>query len=301
MVRRMLLVCGLVLVTVLSTARADAAETGHYVNGVEGVKAGTVPPPGWYSRNYFVYYHADDWMDKDGDDANLDLDLEVNAWVTRLIWITPKKFLGADYGMQLVGVLQRTDLKNRTANVEDEDVGLGDATFAPVILSWHKPKFDLAVGYELFMPTGEYDQDEPASPGKDMWTHMFDFGGTYYFDKAKTWHASVLGRYEIHSEKDEREVRPGDDLHFEWGIGKTFMKTLDVGVSGYCQWQVTDDKGSDVNWDKDVHDRVFAIGGEISYFHPPTKIQVGLRHVWEFGARDRTEGHVTCLTLMKVF
>ena len=33
-----------------------------------------------------------------------------------------------------------------------------------------------------------------------------------------------------------------------------------VGSVGYAQWQVADDRGDDVTWDKDEHDLVFAVG-----------------------------------------
>ena len=278
-----------------------AAETGHYVNGVEGLKCGTLPGPGWYSRNYFAYYSADTYRDKDGDDAKLKFDLEVAAAVSRLIWITPKKILGADYGIQIVAALQKNDIKIKVADINDEDASIADVTLTPLILGWHKPKFDVTFAYELFVPAGEYDRTKAGSVGKDMYTHMFDLGGTYFFDTEKSWHASALARYEAHSEKDEVDVDPGDEFHFEWGIGKTLHKTLDLGITGYCQWQVTDDEGADVTWNPNVHDQVFAVGPEISYFHMPTKIQISLRQEWEFGAKDRPEGSMTVLTFMKVF
>jgi len=95
-------------------------------------------------------------------------------------------------------------------------------------------------------------------------------------------------------------VRPGNDLHFEWGIGKALGKIWDVGLAGYCQWQLTDDSGLDAR-DKSVHDRVLAVGPEVSVFIPPAKSFLSLRSLWEFGAIDRTEGHVTALTLTRAF
>jgi hypothetical protein len=54
-------------------------------------------------------------------------------------------------------------------------------------------------------------------------------------------------------------------------------------------------------WDKGVHDRVFAVGPEVSVFIPPAKSFLSLRSLWEFEAKDRTEGQVTALTLTKAF
>lgn len=130
---------------------------------------------------------------------------------------------------------------------------------------------------------------------------MFTLGGTYYLDAEKTWSASILARYETHSEKGDLDVQPGDDFHFEWGIGKTFAKIWDVGLAGYCHWQVTDDSGSDVSWDKGDHDRVYAIGPEVSVFIPSITSFLSLRTLWEFDAKDRPEGHCTSLTFTKRF
>jgi hypothetical protein len=278
---------------------ALAGETGHYVNGVEGIKASTLPPPGFYYRMYNVYYDADDITDKDGDELDVGFDIHVYALVNRFIWISDIKMLGGDFGADVIIPLVYTDLEITALGVDDDEFWLGDIAIEPFVLSWHGARYDASSGLAVYVPTGE--TDEPASPGKDFWTALITLGGTYYFDVEKTWSASILARYEIHSEKDDTDVRPGNDFHFEWGIGKTLAKIWDVGLAGYCQWQVTDDSGSDVQGDKGVHDRVFAVGPEVSVFIPSAKSFLSLRSLWEFEAKDRTEGHVTALTLTKAF
>jgi hypothetical protein len=295
-----LMFCGLGLAgTLFGTAFAQT--TGHYVNGVEGIKAATLPPPGFYYRLYNVFYNADELKDPDGDELDVGFDVSVYAMVNRFIWITNKKILGADFGADIIIPLVYTDIEIKAWGVEDNEFGLGDIFIEPFVLSWHGPRYDASFGLGAYVPTGEYDKDEPASPGRDMWTGMITLGGTYYFDAQKTWSASILSRYEIHSEKDETDVTLGDDFHFEWGIGKTLAKIWDVGLTGYCHWQVTDDSGSDVSWDKSDHDKVYAIGPEVSVIIPPAKLFVSLRSQWEFDAEDRSEGNVTTLTLTKVF
>jgi len=149
------------------------------------------------------------------------------------------------------------------------------------------------------MPTG--DSDAPASPGKDYWTGMLTLGGTYYLDSGKTWSVAILARYEKHTERDDGDVTLGDDFHFEWGVGKIVRKGLEIGMAGYCQWQVTDDSGKDVTWDKDAHDQVFAAGPEVAYLWKEVGAHVALRGLQEFEAKDRPEGQVVTLTLTKVF
>ncbi len=58
---------------------------------------------------------------------------------------------------------------------------------------------------------------------------MFTLGATYYLDCEKTWSASALARYETNSERSKIAIRPGDDFHIEWGLGKNINKVWDVG------------------------------------------------------------------------
>jgi hypothetical protein len=275
-----------------------AGETGHYVNGVEGIKCGSVPPPGLYYRMYNVFYNADTLTDNDGNELQVNFDVSIYAMVNRLIWVTEKKFLGADFFMDIVIPLIYTDIEIGALGVADDEFGLGDINIEPFGLSWHAPRYDAAFGLSFYLPTGDYNQTKPASPGKDMWTGMLTLGGTYYLDNEKTWSASILGRYEIHSEKSDTNITPGNDFHFEWGIGKTLAKVWDVGLTGYCQWQVTDDSGSGSSSDKD---RVYAVGPEVSLFYPLAKLFISLRSQWEFEAKDRSEGNCTTLTFTKIF
>lgn len=278
--------------TLFSTA--FAGETGHYVSGSEGIRAATLPPPGIYYRMYNVFYSAD----KNGDG----FDVNVYAIANRIVWISDIKILGADYGVDMTIPLIYTDIEIEENGVDDDQFGLGDIWIEPLLLSWHGPSYAISFGLGAYVPTGEYDKSRPASPGKDFWTGMLTLGGTYYLDAEKTWSVSILNRYEVHSEKDETDVKPGNDFHFEWGIGKTLAKVWDVGLVGYCHWQVTDDSGSDVpDEEKSVHDRVFAIGPEVSTFINCARLFISFRSEWEFDAKDRPEGTVMTLTLTKIF
>ena len=69
---------------------AFAGEAGnHYVNGVEGLKAASLPPPGFYYRMYNVLYTADALTDDNGDEIDaVNFDVSVFANVHRLIWMS---------------------------------------------------------------------------------------------------------------------------------------------------------------------------------------------------------------------
>ncbi|MEO5347494.1 MAG: transporter [Magnetococcus sp. YQC-9] len=278
-----------------------AGEAGHYVHGVEGIKAASLPPPGVYWRWYNVYYGASKLKDQGGNNQPVGLDLDVFATVNRLIWITNHKLLGADYGLDVIVPLVNTDLdmKNVGGGLDFDKFGVGDITIEPLLLSWHGGQWDAAAAVGGYLPTGRYDKLNPASPGKDFYTLMFTLGGTWYPDAEKLWSMSLLSRYEIHSKKDQTDLRLGDDFHFEWGIGRKVHDLVELGVAGYAQWQVSDDKGSAAVGNPAVHDRVFGIGPEVSVTVPFLKGVLSLRGVKEFDAVDRPQGSVVTLTLTK--
>ena len=281
-------------------ALALAGGNTHYTNGVEGIRAATLPGPGVYYRQYNVLYSADTQADGEGKDAPLDLDLTVYANVHRFLWVTENQLLGGNIFMSATLPLLNTDISIGAAGVDDDRFGLGDINLEPFGLAWHGPRHDLAMGLSVFLPTGQYGKDRAASPGKGFWTGMLTLGGTLYLDPERTWSASVLSRYEVHSNRDGDDFRPGDDFHLEWGIGKVLSDTWEVGLAGYAQWQLTDDREKDaVN--PGLHDRGFGIGPEVNINVPLLKGIITLRTVKEFGAVDRSEGVISSIVFTTAF
>ncbi|MBN1437701.1 MAG: transporter [Sedimentisphaerales bacterium] len=294
----MTIVVLLLSVGLLGTASAQL--TGHYPLGAEGIRAASVPPPGLYLKNYFFYYESDVYRDGQGGNNGMGLDLDAFVFCPRLIWMTGDTVLGADFGMDVLLPLNYTDLEMDTVNFRTHDLSIGDMCIEPILLGWHCDNYDIGAGLAFWIPTGDREADNPATPGKDFYTTMFTLGGTYYFDAERTLSASILGRYELHGDMRHDDIRPGDNLLFEWGVAKTIMPCVDLGVVGYNQWQLTDDTGDDVTWN-DVHDRVGAIGPEVQVFFPEYTTFVSFRWEWEYSAVDRPEGSTAVLTITKIF
>lgn len=277
-----------------------AQETGHYPAGVEGIKAASIPGPGQYLKWYNIYYEADAFNDRNGKNIPGGFDAEVLATAPRLIWITEEKAFGADYGFDLLIPVLYTDLAIPGAGITDSMGGVGDLYVEPLMLGWHGDRYDIGAAAGFWAPTGNYNLGRPASPGKDYWTGMFTLGSTLYLDEEKTWSAAVLGRYETNSVKNHIDIRPGDNFHIEWGVAKNFEGKWDVGVSGYCYWQVTDDGGTAVTYDRSVHDRFFSIGPEVNYFDADKGLGWQLRYQFDFGAIDHPQGRNLVLNVVKV-
>lgn len=276
-------------------------ETGHYVPGITGIKGATLPPPGFYYIMHNVYYSANSFYDGNGNNANIDFDLNVFVNAHRFVYVWEDVFLGANYAVNMIVPLTNTNISIGAFGLSDKMFGVGDVIIDPMVLSWNKDKYDLAFGLGAVVPLGSYDIMEAASPGKSFWTGMLTLGGTYYFDTHKSWHASILSRYEIHSKKKDFDITAGNDFTFEWGVGKTIPKKQiwSLGVSGYAHWQLTEDKGAAVLYDSSVKDKIFAVGPEVTCYIPTLKMNVELRGQFEFGAIDRPQGTKMCLSIFK--
>lgn len=267
----------------------------HYAVGAEGINGGSLPPTGVYLRDYNFFYTSDSV-------ANSPMNVNIFAYVQapRLIWMTPATILGATYGMDIIVPFAYKDVS--LPGMSDYQIGLADIQIEPLLLSWHTKQFDVAAGYAIWAPTGDFDASTPVkfltSPGNGYWSHMLTLGGVWHPDKEKTWSLSLLGRYEICYEQDHTHITPGNMATLEWGFSKAVMQGIDFGVSGYYQQQVTSDDGRGAS---SYHSHVVGIGPEANVFWKDIGLFSSLRYVYEADARYRPQGHTVVLTLTKPF
>jgi len=288
------------LLCVVAASAGDLGQTGNvYPLGAEGIDAASIPPPGLYLRWYTFEIHATTLRDSTGNTVPVGFNVNVLATAPRLIWITKKKFLGADVGMDLLVPIEDINLKIAAESFKQNSVSIGDLYIDPVLLSWHGKHYDAAVAPSFFAPTGTWDPQSATKAGSDEWTIMPTFGATWYPDAKKKWSASALGRYEFHATKEDVAVKMGDDFHVEYGLANAVRPTLKIGAVGYTQWKVTEDSGKDVTWDASVKDRVFASGVEVMKVFPKQMFFVQLRGLLEYGARGRSQGQAVILVLTK--
>jgi hypothetical protein len=292
-IHAVLIGAALLTVPLLTTAQP----TAHYVPGVEGIKGASLPPPGVYLRDYNVLYFADRLNDANGDEIGvLDPEAFIYANVPRLIWITKAQVLGGFIGVDALLPLQYTDLSIGPPGerYSDSQFGIGDL-FAEVTWSRHDKQWDFSLGAGLWAPTGE-GAPPPVRPGAGFWTGMFTAGATWYPDEAKQWAISALNRYEINSEHRDIDVTPGHAYTLEWGVSRSLSKTVELGLVGYYQQQVTTDDGPDNH-----RDRVAAVGPEITAFCTRLGVNTSLRYLYEFMSESRLQGHTIAITFTKPF
>jgi hypothetical protein len=282
----------------------QAQPTAHYAPGTEGLKAASLPPPGIYLRDYNAFYYAETLNDSHGNSIpGADPRALVYANVPRLLWITDMSLLGGSIGFDALLPLQYTDLSVNTpgGHYSDSTFGIGDV-FAEVTWSAHSAHWDFALGYGFWAPTGDSSSKEPSTDaGLGYWGQMITAGATFYPDKEKKWAISALNRYEINMVKDGTDFSPGDAWTIEGGISRALSQTVDLGVVGYYQMQMTKSSGDTSGYPSASRDKVAGIGPEISVFYPRETLGWSLRYLYEFMSENRLQGHTVMLTITKRF
>lgn len=277
-------------------AQAQALPVGsHYPIGSEGLKGADLPPPGWYVRDYNYFYTAGR---VDGLPVNLNLNVYCQA--PRVVWMTPWTILGVNYGCDVIVPFVYKNITGQLGTAGQ--FNLGDIYACPLLLSKHLQQFDLSFAYGVWAPSGNFDASTPLraldSPGSGYWSHMLTLGAVWYPDAQKLWALSLLNRYEISTEQDHTQLTPGNMLSMEWGISRSVIKGVDLGLIGYYQQETTEDSGPGA---AQALSHVVGVGPEVSVFWEKIGLISSLRYVYEADAKDRPQGHTVTLTLTKRF
>jgi len=297
------------VVLALGLNPAHAQVNGHNTKGDFGLMSGSQAPPGFYLAPIYVRYDADTLRNSEGDQVSLDPDrrgsLAVNAYVVGLIWVSEYKIFGANYSIQAFPAFTDNALEAPILGVDEGvSTGLADLYVQPINLGWHTARADFIAGLGIYAPTGRHEPDGDDNLGLGMWSFEVFGGTTVYLDKAKSWHFAATAFYETHTDKKDTNVRVGDLLTLEGGLGWSFMQGLgNFGLAYYGQWKVTeDDLGIDVELPVEFligKHRVYGFGPELTIPIATKKKLIGFlnaRYLWETGARSTLEGSTFVFT-----
>ena len=300
-----------VAVSALLANPAHAQLNGHNTKGDFGLLSGSQAPPGLYlAAPIYVRYDADTLRNSEGDRVSLDPDrrgsLAVNAYVVGLIWVSEYKIFGGNYSIQAYPAFTDNALEVPILGTNDSvSTGFTDLYFQPINLGWHSARADFIAGLGIYAPTGRYEPGGDENLGLGMWSFEVFGGTTVYLDKAKSWHFAAAAFYETHTDKKDTNVRVGDLLTLEGGLGWSFMQGLgNLGLAYYGQWKVTeDDLSIDLGLPIDLpigKHRVYGVGPELTFPIATKKKLIGFlnaRYLWETGARTTLQGNSFVLTV----
>lgn len=282
---------------------AHAQLKGHYVPGFTGLDNGTQAPPG-ITVAVPIYFYTTDQI-KDNDGKSVGAHPRINATFTgpAIAWVTPFKLLGGNFGGAVVPLaFIKSRIEGNSLDVPGS-FAFTDIEIEPVQLGWTTKHADFVFDYGLFIPTGKWENGGSDNAGLGMWSNLFQAGTTIHLDNEHKYSFSTLGSYEIHSNKKNTDIKVGDILTIESGLGRAFYKIgmmrgkpfpvriINFGLVSYGEFKVSGDKAGIITpLLAGAKDRVFAAGLEGNVILPLAKWVFDIRVEPEFGARNRTQG-----------
>jgi hypothetical protein len=281
-----------VLVPLAATLHAQTPLSGHYPPGQSGIRGAATPPVGWAVTNFNRMFSNLAVKDAQGVTTS-----EVNelryANITMVTWMTPWKVLGMSYGA-LAGIPFSTgNLRASAADVQSSSFGLGDVLLTPVSLYGIAPAYDYQFQLTVWTASGRFSPGGSENRGSGFQALVYSVGGTYYPRGARDeWSLSAVARFEQNFEQRETGVVPGDDVVVDWGVGKVLRagsRPLDVGLSGFATWQLTQQAGGPAGIDTSPY-RYFGVGPEAN-LAVTDAFALRLRLHWELGVRNSLEGN----------
>ena len=293
--------CGLPL---LVSSPAQAQLNGSHTLGDFGVQSGSQPTPGFYAALFYYTYNTDTIRDADGNRVVLAPgnpgSLEAAAIAPMVWWVSKARLFGANYGVMVVLPRANTSIEAPAFGFEDTvDTSLADVMVRPLDLGWHTRRTDVNAGLQVYAPTGRYEPGGEDNIGKGMWTYEPFVGATFYFDQKRTFSFATTAYWEIHDEKQDTDIKVGQILTLEGGLGKSFLGGgLILGAAYYGQWKLTEDEVGTFPPPGGKH-QVLAYGPDVT-LPIATKSRlislVNIRYLWETGAKLKTEGESLVVT-----
>jgi len=290
---------------VWSASPTAAQLSGNNFRGDFGLKSGTQPDPHFYFVPVYTRYSSQSVRDSDGNERPLvQAKISVDV-VAAFAWmVTDLRVLGANYGWMATVPWAGSSLEAPGLGVGvDHGLAFGDVYVQPVNLGWHRERADFMLGTGVYIPTGRWELGGDDNVGLGMWGFDVVAGTTLFLDRGRIFTVSALAAWETHTKKKDSEVKVGDMLTVEGGVGASFLGGgLSVGGAYFAQWKLTSDDLGIEALPNLAKARSYGLGPEAMIAVPFRNNLVATltaRYMWELGVRSSTQGRsfVALLTI----
>ncbi|WP_316814802.1 transporter [Pedobacter nyackensis] len=287
-----------------------AFSQGHYSGSSFNPGDYFAPHPGWIIPVWYGFANMD-YYNGAGDKSdvlinpapdnptslNIKQNVKTHSFILMAIYGGKGKVLGADWGMMIIPTLN-----SPTANIAldyyssqtgsgtyvftNKSLGFGDMYIQPVWLSWTKGKFNYALNYGVWAPTGKYEVGSLDNGGHGYWSHNIRVAGRLNTDTKVG--ITLAATMEMNSWQKDTDFKEGSHLTFDLGSTYLLNNRGDmVGLFSHYTSQISDDKGTNGGF---VSDRIAGLGGFVSYWVTPKKIGLMARVTQNFAAKNRFAG-----------
>ena len=289
---------GLFIFFNLSGMKAQVV-TGHYGPGLFGLRSAHGFPMDWSYVNVTHIYYAGEMKDNNGNISTLAKPVNVIANISGGIWGKHLEKIKANYNAALILPFTNLAPNPETLELDPERIGLGDIKIIPLMLTWNFNRISINARYAFWVPSGSYETGSNSNRGKGFWSHNIGLGATAYLDKLKTWNLSWMNTIELNNKQKGTGITPASTWVTEWGIGKTFEESFNMGLIGYNTLQIGEQSGGDIPVDFNNY-RVNGIGMEFNY-RTQSKWVFITRWYLEYLAVNRPEGTAIRFIFLKNF
>lgn len=295
-------------------------QSGHYLPGIAGVRDYANPgQDGLFLIDYNVFLNADTYYDRNGNKVNsiqgplgntIPLNIDISGYINSLmlVYATPKlPFLGnaqylfiasPNYTTANVRVGLGELINNQP--IEGGASGFGDLVVSPLMLSWGFEKFDITGAYIFYAPTGRYDTGASDNIGLGYWSHIVQLASYYYPKADKSTALLLMPSYEFQGKIKDVDVKPGSRFTLEYGVSQYLSERFEVFLQGGHSWQVGEDSGGDVYWDKSVKDRMSVFGFGAGYWLVPETFYANVKYTSSYGLRQQFKSNLFQIELLFV-
>ena len=303
--------CGL---TLLSAVPVQAQLNGNHSLGDFGVQAGTQPQPGFYTALFYFRTDTDTIKDADGNTVGLSPDspgsVDVTAAAPLLWYVSKAKILGANYGVMAVLPWANASLEAPAfalSNTIDTRLHRHSPPAARPGMAHQRARTSPPGSSSIFRQ-GDTSAVARTTSGRACGHTSPSSGRRSILMDARTTSLATTAFWEFHGDKEDTNVKVGQILTLEGGLGKSFLGGgLVIGGAYYAQWKLTKDQlaefvlpgGDPIAVDFPNKHKVFALGPDVTL---PIASQsklfalVNIRYFWEMGARVKTEGQTLVVT-----
>ena len=261
--------------------------------------------PVWYGYADMNYFNAQGKKSDQlinpvpGNPTSLQIEQQVvtHSFILMAIYGGKGKILNANWGMMIIPTLN-----SPTANIAldyyssqtgagryvftNKTVGIGDMYIQPIWLSWKVGKFQYALNYGVWAPTGKYEHGSLDNGGHGYWSH--NIRGAVKFKPTAKINLSFAPTLEINHKQKDTDFTEGTHLTFDAGGSYVLNSRGDeVGLFGHYSSQISDDKGTEGSF---LSDQTAGIGGFVSYWIVPHKVGLMARITQNFATENRFGG-----------
>lgn len=278
---------------------AHSVESGAPITpfGVFDFGAGMLPPPSDVATVGVraAAYSASELRDTNGKVSPVGIKLKVNSAALAIVKTTDIQLLGGTYGF--AAVVPYLDMSNRLTirtpvgplPLKGTNAAVGDVSITPVMVKW-TPSPGLFVNgrLELQLPTGSYKADRLINTGSNHWTASPAVAFTWISPSGLEVSSNI--QINFHGKNKDTKYQSGAEYQHEFAVGQ-HVGPWTIGVGGYINQQLSDDKVNDAKFQDGNRSRVMALGPAISFFELGSEWPLIWAHAYkEFGARNRTQG-----------